>query len=210
MKKENIEQFYGKKYNSLTVLKEAIGNGAKRRVEVVCDCGTKKIIVWDRVKTGKIKNCSKPEFHPRPSQKGRILNLPRVIIRRHSLYTTWKGIRQRCYDINADNYKYYGAKGVKMSESWLSYENFYFDNIDRYIEGFELDRYPNKTGDYELNNTRFALHVDNSRNMTSVKLSQEIANAIRESKESLGILAKRYNVSRCLINHVRKNRTWKT
>lgn len=47
----------------------------------------------------------------------------------------WKGIIQRCYDENKDNYQYYGEIGVKVCERWKCFEFFLLD-IQK-IKGFE-------------------------------------------------------------------------
>jgi len=41
------------------------------------------------------------------------------------LFSRWKAMKQRCYNTNADNYKWYGEKGIKVCDEWKnSYEAF--------------------------------------------------------------------------------------
>lgn len=41
------------------------------------------------------------------------------------LYSIWSGIKQRCNNPNSFGFRYYGAKGIKMCESWSkSFEAF--------------------------------------------------------------------------------------
>ncbi|MEH7753643.1 hypothetical protein V7457_21320 [Bacillus toyonensis] len=47
--------------------------------------------------------------------------------KQHSLYSTWKNMMARCYIKSHPNYKFYGAKGVTVSERWHSFDNFIFD-----------------------------------------------------------------------------------
>ena len=42
-------------------------------------------------------------------------------------YSIWTSIIERCYNINSKAYKYYGAKGVHVSDRWLCYEYFVQD-----------------------------------------------------------------------------------
>jgi hypothetical protein len=45
-------------------------------------------------------------------------------MQRERLFWVWHGMRQRCENPNAVNYKNYGANGIKVCEEWKSYENF--------------------------------------------------------------------------------------
>ncbi|MFJ8415018.1 NUMOD1 domain-containing DNA-binding protein [Bacillus paramycoides] len=47
--------------------------------------------------------------------------------KKHSLYSTWKNTMARCYIKSHPNYKFYGAKGVKVSERWHNFDNFIYD-----------------------------------------------------------------------------------
>ena len=40
------------------------------------------------------------------------------------LYRRWKGMLDRCYDKNDKDYKWYGEKGVKVCDEWLSFKNY--------------------------------------------------------------------------------------
>ncbi len=62
----------------------------------------------------------------------------------------------RCTRPSHCAYPYYGAKGVKVCERWLkSFTNFYNDMGAR-GEGMTLDRFPNRNGNYEPGNCRWA------------------------------------------------------
>lgn len=41
------------------------------------------------------------------------------------LYTIWRNMLVRCYDINSPVYKFYGARGVEVWEGWLDFNCFY-------------------------------------------------------------------------------------
>ncbi len=51
-------------------------------------------------------------------------------------YRTFKrvydGIKQRCYNQNQKNYKYYGGKGIKICDRWLIFDNFVEDMFPEY------------------------------------------------------------------------------
>jgi hypothetical protein len=63
----------------------------------------------------------------------------------------------RCDDPSQDSYKYYGGRGITICERWRVFENFLADLGVR-PEGMTLDRYPNRDGNYEPGNCRWATH----------------------------------------------------
>jgi|TARA_Y100000296_G_C5131522_1_gene235818 hypothetical protein len=58
------------------------------------------------------------------------------------------------YNPNANNFKYYGAKGVEMCNRWESFESFLEDMGER-PEGTTIDRI-NPFGNYEPYNCRWS------------------------------------------------------
>ncbi len=68
----------------------------------------------------------------------------------------------RCYTPSSTNYKNYGARGIKVSEEWRIFENFYKDMGEK-PRGLEIDRI-NNDGDYERSNCHWATRSENQRN----------------------------------------------
>lgn len=77
------------------------------------------------------------------------------------LYNSWKGMKQRCNNPNATDYKYYGGKGVKVTSNWDRFKDFaLFALANGYEEGLTIDRVdPNKG--YYPSNCRWISHVEN-------------------------------------------------
>jgi hypothetical protein len=74
----------------------------------------------------------------------------------------------RCNNPKRDKYKDYGGRGITVCERWLEFENFLEDMGER-PEGKTLDRYPNKNGNYEPGNCRWATHSQQMRNRRPFK-----------------------------------------
>jgi hypothetical protein len=86
---------------------------------------------------------------------------------RTPLYRQWKAMVRRCEAPGAHNYKWYGAKGVKVCPEWrsdfLAYKTWAVSA--GYTEGLELDRLDSE-GDYSPGNCRFITKKANIRNRT--------------------------------------------
>lgn len=79
-------------------------------------------------------------------------------------YTTWCGIKNRCYNENDNDYKNYGARGIKVCERWLNnYPNFLEDMGRRPSDNHSIDRIDNE-GDYEPSNCKWSTYVEQANN----------------------------------------------
>lgn len=74
-------------------------------------------------------------------------------------YTTWRKMRERCRNPKSAQWKWYGARGISVCARWESFENFLADMGER-PAGHTLDRYPNRDGNYEPGNCRWANHAE--------------------------------------------------
>lgn len=85
-------------------------------------------------------------------------------------YVIWRRMRLRCNDPKDAKYPWYGAKGVTVCDRWSSFENFLSDMGPRPSLGHSIDRFPDKTGNYEPNNCRWATLIEQANNRTDNRL----------------------------------------
>lgn len=78
-------------------------------------------------------------------------------------YRVWSKMLNRCRDINTDNYKWYGGRGIVVCEEWLDFTVFSRDMGRRPSEKHSLDRIDND-GAYSKRNCRWSTMKEQSRN----------------------------------------------
>lgn len=78
----------------------------------------------------------------------------------------WKNMKTRCNNPNADNYRFYGGRGIAVCERWNSFDNFFADMGQPPTDNHTLDRIdPN--GNYEPSNCRWLTIEKQQRNKRS-------------------------------------------
>jgi hypothetical protein len=66
-------------------------------------------------------------------------------------------MRNRCENQRTANYKYYGGRGIRVCDEWHSVHRFReWALANGYADHLTIDRYPNKDGNYEPTNCRWA------------------------------------------------------
>lgn len=104
---------------------------------------------------------------------------------RPPLYRVWKGMRSRCLDPNAQNYRWYGGRGITIAEVWEDFANFrVWAEEHGYAEGMELDRIDND-GLYSPENCRWVTKTTNLANRSGY-LSEDVRTRLHELSEETG------------------------
>lgn len=140
-------------------------------------------------------------------------------------FKRWIAMISRCYNQQDRGYNHYGAKGVKVSERWLCFEN-YLQDIQT-IDGFDIIKY--KTGEIQLdkdmkyiNNKLYCLE-----NCIFIKQSVNKQNQPSKMRDFIAISpeneVKHYNninkcakennltartISKCLHNQLKQHKGW--
>jgi hypothetical protein len=125
-------------------------------------------------------------------------------------YKSWQGMKRRCYVPHCADYPNYGGRGIVVCERWHAFENFLADMGERPGRGLSIERVDND-GDYEPGNCRWATKLDQCRNRRYVRLSVEIAEAIRSARRSghtLARLATDFGISQSHASRVVRGEVW--
>jgi hypothetical protein len=83
-------------------------------------------------------------------------------------YNCWRKMRSRCNDPQNENYRYYGALGIKVCARWDSFSDFLDDMGPRPSAQHSIDRIDAESC-YEPGNCRWATISEQNRNRRTVR-----------------------------------------
>lgn len=175
-----------------------------------CDCGTEKQVNSGRLLNGTSKSCGCLHIE-QTIKHGHIRNNKRT-----KEYRMWIGMKNRCFNPNADQYHNYGGRGITVCEEWKeSFEAFLNYVGPCPSTKHSLDRI-DVNGDYEPGNVRYATtkeQCNNKRNNHRLEYNGE-SHTITEWGELLGIgkriiltrLRAKWPVAKTLTTPIKQNR----
>jgi hypothetical protein len=128
----------------------------------ICKCGKRLVVDGASLRSGLSKNCGciRKENTIKRNQSNTIHNLCHT-----KPYRLWASMKARCQNKNAENYRFYGARGIKVCEEWANdpAEFCKWAEENGYTEGLQIDRIDND-GNYEPENCRFVTPAENMKN----------------------------------------------
>lgn len=143
--------------NALSQQGQSFRGGAdgRRFAVFLCDCGRRKIMDLENVKSGRSKTCGCSARKPKSHGKCGSLT-----------YVTWAAMKQRCAESSL-NPQYYRDKGISVCERWKnSFEAFVADMGERPSKQHSIDRI-DSNGNYEPGNCRWATIKEQNRNTSA-------------------------------------------
>lgn len=107
------------------------------------------------------------------------------------IYHSWAGMKARCLNEKNPNYHRYGARGIKVCQEWMQFDNFAKDMASSWKEGLSIDRI-NNDGNYEPGNCRWATRIQQAQNTRNVSNARKyrfngLFLTIKEWAKKLGI-----------------------
>lgn len=126
----------------------------------VCECGGVKVVTGHKLRSGRVSSCGCMRTE---SNRIKAMNNRTHGLSYSGTYSSWRLMKQRCLNSCSPTYMYYGGRGIKICRRWLKFENFIADMGER-PNGKSLDRYPDKNGNYEPSNCRWATRKQQSLN----------------------------------------------
>ena len=145
------------------IVTEYIGRINKHSIyKCKCDCGGETTTTSNNLRRNHTLSCgcyNKEQFKAASITHN---------LSKHPLYTSWVGMRNRCYFKKHNRYKHYGAKGINVCEEWKNtFIDFYNWAISNgWNKGLSIDRIDNNK-DYCPSNCKFSTTKEQNRNRTS-------------------------------------------
>lgn len=169
----------GVKFGMLTIRSRAMNDRFGRtQWKCVCECGKEQIVALFRMTSGHTKSCG--------CIKGRTRSTHRM--KGTPTHNTWCAMKQRCEYPSGAQFRYYGARGIKVCERWSkSFEAFVADMGMR-PKGMTIER-NDPNGNYEPSNCRWASIEEQQRNRRStIKVELDgITKCVKDWCEEFGI-----------------------
>ena len=148
----------GMRFGRLVAMEREINGPKNVSWRCKCDCGTEKWIRLSHLRSGNTRSCGCGAS-----------DASRKRSTKHGMYGTrtyriWMLMHQRCSNPKSTSYPFYGALGVRVCGAWATFERFFADMGECPGDAHSLDRFPDRKGNYEANNCRWATKIQQARN----------------------------------------------
>jgi hypothetical protein len=104
---------------------------------------------------------------------------------------------QRCTNDKNPDWKYYGGRGITVCERWRNFANFISDMGER-PPGTSIDRFPDKNGNYEPGNCRWATSSEQNSNRRRFILAMSESDVV-DAVDLLRSGHTKADVARCFL-----------
>ncbi len=112
-------------------------------------------------------------------------------------YSTWQGMKKRCYDINDKYYMDYGGRGITVCNEWKNNFQSFYNNMGKKPKGLTIERIDND-GNYEPTNCKWATQQEQIHNKRKRKGTQSkyrgVSYRISGWRSRIGINGKTINI----------------
>jgi hypothetical protein len=171
MRPSGKEDLSGRRFSMLVVLGRDGAKGGERTWLCKCDCGALTVVRSYCLRNGHTRSCgcikkSKIAEVNRSGVASLTHGHARSRGRRSLTYSSWLNMVQRCTNPRNDRYKYYGARGVGVCETWLIFDQFLADMGERPSIEYCLCR-NGDLGSYEPGNVKWGLKSTNTSEAAS-------------------------------------------
>jgi hypothetical protein len=141
----------GKRFGKIIVVGfSGCGSSGRFIWNCLCDCGQRKSIMAQSLRSGLTRSCGCSKITHRMSKSQE--------------YAIWAGMLARCSNPNVECFADYGGRGIKVCDIWANdFLAFYLDVGPRPSKTHSLER-EDSDGNYEPGNVRWATVLEQANN----------------------------------------------
>lgn len=144
-----------------------IAPGSGRTWICRCSCGQEKEVHHNALRSGNSRSCG---CLRRETDEARSNRATRNHVVHKLEYQSWFAMIQRCTNPKNKGYARYGGRGIKVCERWKTFTTFLADVGPRPTPQHTIDRFPDKDGDYEPSNVRWATPTEQANNKDATRI----------------------------------------
>jgi len=190
----NLQIKIGENTNRLTLIELIPKTKGHQKGFFQCECGVIKPLRLSHVKSNGTKSCGCLNKEQATAMCNSGLSTTHGLSIKGSIesriYNVHNSIKSRCYNSKTREYKWYGAKGVKMCDEWLKSPVAFNDWCIKngYKSKMDIDRIDGN-GDYSPENCRIVTHKVNMNNIKNNRIVtwQGVTKNCSEWAEHLGV-----------------------
>lgn len=157
-------------FGKLTLAVPVELRNGKRYLLCRCECGREAWIREDKLEQRQSCGCevvatrrAAEEARRVASESPKKMRPERISDHLRQTHSSWSSMRKRCrLSGRCKAYRYY--VGISVCERWASFSLFLADVGQRPSPKHTLDRYPDRRGNYEPGNVRWATHKEQQNN----------------------------------------------
>lgn len=173
----------GETWNALTLLAVLPRRRIHRRVagRFLCSCGRACVRAVSRVRSGRVLSCGCAKLDYGYAIKHGM--------RQSREYSAWSSMKNRCLNTRNKDYWRYGARGVRVHQSWIDSFEAFFEHVGPRPLGYTLDRIDTR-GHYEPGNVRWASPQQQAENTVSswtVTISRRSFASLESAARACGV-----------------------
>lgn len=176
------------------------------RWECVCACGNTVTSYEANMRNGSATSCG-------CTRAERTAKLRRTHGKsRHGAFHSWCAMIARCTKPDNPAYAYYGGRGIKVCEAWMTFPGFLADMGRSWRRGLTIERVDN-SGNYEPSNCVWATRKEQTQNRRPKNTEKLDPDKVRQIRKMLTNIPRKdiaslFGVSVNSIHAIAAGRNW--